>query len=124
MTQPRRFAFRYGIWRPLLSVLGLGPKFSDIAVTPDEVRVRMGWGFRARIPRSSIRSAAPDEDMWGSVGVHGWRGRWLLNGSVHGIVTIRIDPDARARTMGIPVRLHTLHVSVVEPDLLSIFLSS
>ena len=42
--------------------------------------------------------------------------------SVHGIVTIHIDPEARARTLGIPIRLHTLHVSVEEPGLLTVFL--
>ncbi len=48
-------------------------------------------------------------------GVHGWRGRWLVNGSSHGIVVLGIDPPARARTLGLPVRLRELAVSLEDP---------
>ena len=122
MTEPRIFPIRYGRWHLLLAALGMGSRFSDVAVTPDELRVRMGWAFQARIPRSSIQRATADRNMRSGIGVHGWRGRWLVNGSVSGIVTIEIEPRVRARVIGFPVGLHTLHVSVKEPELLAMFL--
>ena len=76
----------------------------------------MGWSFRSRIDESSIERAATDSNKWAGIGVHGWRGRWLVNGSVSGIVTIEIDPPNRARVMGIPIRLRTLHVSLDDPE--------
>ena len=109
------FAFRYGLFRPLLSVLGTGPSLSEVALGSDVVAVRMGWAFRSRIPRSSIRRAYRDQDMYGGIGVHGWRGRWLVNGAVSGIATLEIDPPARARVMGFPIRLRTLHLSLEDP---------
>lgn len=49
-------------------------------------------------------------------GVHGWAGRWLVNGSRSGIVRIDIDPACRAWVLGLPVRLTTVKVSLAEPD--------
>jgi len=110
------FAFRYGLFRPLLVVLGLGPSFADVALEPDRVAVRMGWGFRACIPFGSIRRIYRDRDMRGGIGVHGWRGRWLVNGAVSGIVTLEIDPAVRAWVVGIPIRLRRLHLSLQDPE--------
>jgi hypothetical protein len=100
----------------LLVTLGLGPAESGIEVTPEQLRVQMGWAFQANIPilrvRHVERSVPPLTAGWG---VHGWAGRWLVNGSRQGVVRIEIDPAARATVMGIPVRLTTLLVSVREP---------
>lgn len=99
-----------------LPALGLTRSSSYVEVGPGEVVVRMGWAFHAVVPRTSIRAAAHDHDaVWGW-GVHGWGGRWLVNGSSSGLVRIDIDPPARARTAGVPVSLHTLRVSVEDPD--------
>jgi hypothetical protein len=76
----------------------------------------MGWAFSSVIPRSAVTGARRSADMWWGIGVHGWRHRWLVNGSVHGIVTIEIDPPTRARVIGVRVRLQTLHVSLDDPD--------
>ena len=110
------FAFRYGLFRPLLSVLRAGPSFSEVALDSDFVAVRMGLAFKSHIPRSSIHRVYRDRDMYGGIGVHGWRGRWLVNGAVSGIVTLEIDPPARARVLGFPMRLRTLHVSLEDPE--------
>ncbi len=112
------FGFRYGAFRPLLTVLGMGPRFSSVDLRPDILSVRMGWWFKADIPRSSIAGVGPKRGMGlvGGIGVHGWGGRWLVNGSVKGIVTIDIEPRARGRVMGVPVKLRTLAVSVEEPE--------
>lgn len=66
------FAFRYGLFRPLLVLLGMGRSFADVVLEPDHVVVRMGWGFRARIPRGNIRRLYRDRDMRGRN-----RGAWL-----------------------------------------------
>jgi len=46
--------------------------------------------------------------------VHGFGGRWLVNGSGRGILSIRLNPGQRAYVMGVPVRLRELLVSVAE----------
>ena len=78
----------------------------------------MGWSFRADIPRSSVRSARERGGLVGGIGVHGWRGRWLVNGAATGIVRIEIEPRARAHVLGVPIGLRTLDVSVTEPKAL------
>lgn len=111
-----RFQFRYdGVSGPLLRVLGLGPKFSYIDVADEALTVRMSWGFRATVPRSSVRSATLSTSRLLSRGVHGWNGRWLVNGSGKGLVTIAIEPRARAYCLGVPVRLRQLTVSASTP---------
>lgn len=116
MGEPRTFPFRYGIFRPLLSVLAAGPAFSRVTVDDDRVRVRMGPSFRADIPRGYVRSARPWTGMVTGIGVHGWGGHWLVNGAARGIVRLTIDPPARAYVLGVPVRLRDLAVSVTEPE--------
>ena len=112
----RTFPFRYGLFRPLLSLVGAGPAFSAIQVDGDHLRVRMGFSFRAEIPLASITGVRPFSGLVGGIGVHGWRGRWLVNGAASGIVTIDIEPPARAKVLGVPVRLRTLQVSVESPE--------
>jgi hypothetical protein len=115
----RRFEFRYDRWVGwLMGLLAMGRRFSSIEVAGGEVVVRMGWAFRSRIPRSAVRSVAPDEGRVFGWGVHGWRGSWLVNGSSHGLVRIELDPKVRAWVCGVPVRLRVLRVSLVEPDAL------
>jgi hypothetical protein len=97
--------------------MGMGPARSGIKVTPDQLRVRMGWAFDATIPirdiRHAERSVPPVILGWG---VHGWAGRWLVNGSRQGVVRIDIEPATQGKVIGISVRLATLLVSVVQPE--------
>jgi hypothetical protein len=111
---------RYDRWMLPLSVpFGLGPQHSDVHVENDTLHVSMGWGFEADIPLSSITDAKLNHDRVTSWGVHGWRGRWAVNGSSKGMVEVTIDPPVRARvTAGVPVKLRTLWVSVTDPDAL------
>ena len=77
----------------------------------------MAWGFSADVPRSAIADARRWEGRRPlSIGVHGWRGRWLVNGSRQGLVVIDVDPPHRARVAGVPVSLRELIVSVEHPD--------
>ncbi|HEX8581415.1 MAG TPA: hypothetical protein VF640_03760 [Acidimicrobiales bacterium] len=114
--QGQRFAFRYGVWRWLLVAIGMGPRWSHVDLGPAGLEVRMGWAFRATVPRSSIAGVARRRDTWWGVGVHGGRGRWLVNGSVRGIVAVDVEPPVRARVIGVPVTLRTLLVSLDDPD--------
>ena len=116
MVQAQSFDIRYGAFRPLLSVLGAGPAFSGLDLDGERLRVRMGWSFRTDIPRRSIGGAEPFRGLVGGIGVHGWRGKWLVNGAAKGIVRITIDPPARAYVLGVPVRLRQLDVSVTAPE--------
>ena len=109
------FPIRFGFWKPLLVVAGMGPTQSRVEIDGSVVRVKMGWAFRARIDRPSIVRAVADSNKYAGIGVHGWRGTWLVNGSVSGIVTISIDPPAPARVLGFPIRLRTLYVSLEDP---------
>lgn len=116
MASTQEFAIRYGVFRPLLSVLGGGPGFSGVSLEGDRLRARMGWMFRAEVPRTSITGAERHRGLVGGIGVHGWRGTWLVNGSARGVVSIHIEPPAKARVLGVPVKLRTLQVSVEEPE--------
>ncbi len=96
--------------------LGLLPGQCWVEVDEDEVAVRMGWAFRATIPRSSIWAVELTDRRVFAWGVHGWQGQWLVNGSSRNLVAIEIDPVARARVLGVPTRVLQLRVSVVDPD--------
>jgi hypothetical protein len=101
------------------SVLGLPPSNAYVALDAAHVEVRMGWAFRARFPRSAIASASRLDVRPISRGVHGFAGRWLVNGSAGSILSIRLDPAQRAYVMGMPVRLRELLVSVADPSALA-----
>ena len=112
-----RFEFRFdGLSAVLLKVLGCGPRRSYIEVSDETLRVRLGWSFRATVPRSSIRSAELSTAHPISRGAHGWGGRWLVNGSGKGLVTLTIEPHSRAHAVGFPVKLRQLTVSVQAQD--------
>jgi len=111
-----RFPVRFTGLNKGMAALGLNRRNSYVEVTPDELVVRMGWGFQASLPLASVASVAEDHDpVWGW-GVHGWRGVWLVNGSSSGIVRIGFDPPGRARVLGAPVTLRVLRVAVEDPD--------
>jgi hypothetical protein len=118
VTSSSSLEIRYAaLLKPLLGAMGMGPARSGIKVTPDQLRVRMGWAFDATIPirdiRHAERSVPPVILGWG---VHGWAGRWLVNGSRQGVVRIDIEPATQGKVIGISVRLATLLVSVVQPE--------
>ncbi len=113
----QRHAIRFGRMNAaLLTVLRMGRADSFVEVDDHEVWVHMGAGFSATIPRDSIRSCEPKPYVWWAYGVHGWRGRWVVNGSGHDIVSVKIDPPVRARVLGMPVKLKDLWVSLEDPE--------
>jgi hypothetical protein len=115
-----RFPISFDGWyRVLSSVLGLLPSRSYVSVDAEAVEVRMGWAFRSRFPRSAVESGSELDISPLSRGVHGFGGRWLVNGSGRGIVRIELSPRQRAYVMGFPVRLESLLVSVAQPSALA-----
>jgi hypothetical protein len=104
-----------GWYRPLSTLVGLPPATSYVEIDDAQIEVRMGWGFRARFPRTAVASVPTYEGFVVSRGVHGFAGRWLVNGSGRGIVRIQLNPTQRAHVAGFPVRLRELLVSVDEP---------
>ena len=112
----RQFPISFGSWyRILSSALGLAPAGSYVALVGDRVDVRMSWAFRATFPRSAIVSVLPSDVRPFSRGVHGFGGRWLVNGSSDGILSITLNPIQHAYVLGVRVRLRELLVSVAEP---------
>jgi hypothetical protein len=111
-----RFTISYNTFlRPLLGILGLGPRWSRVDVADGVITVRMGWAFSARIPVSDVATASQTNGPVFGWGVHVWRGRWLVNGSSQGIVTLSLEPRSKARAVGIPVRPRQLSVSLEDP---------
>ena len=110
---------RFDSWyKPLATPLGLGPGRSDVSVAGGVLHVSMGWGFSADIPLASITEAKPASGPFLGWGVHGWRGRWLVNGSSKGVVELTIDPPVQAKICGVTTALRTLLVSVTDPGAL------
>lgn len=110
-------------WTPLLVVCGMPPNAAYLDIGPESVRVRMGVGFRAEFSRASIRCPRRFRNKV-SVGVHGGRGGWLVNGAQGPLVAFGLDPPSQARVYGVPVRLRELAVSVDDPDALIAELSA
>lgn len=72
--------------------------------------------FTSTLSRSSITSASSwSVPVWGW-GAHGWRGRWLVNGSYKGIVVLDIEPSGRGRVLGFPVKVRELALSLEDPQ--------
>ena len=56
----------------------------------------MSWAFRAKFPKSAVMEVVNFRPVV-SVGVHGWRGRWLVNGANRPIAVVRLS-EPRAGT--------------------------
>ncbi len=112
-----RFPLRFDAWyRALSSTLLLPPSKAYVEVQDDRIAVRMAWAFRAEFPRAAVRAASELHKHPLSRGVHGWGGRWLVNGSGDRIVVIDLQPSQHGFVAGFPVRLRQLMVSVEEPE--------
>jgi hypothetical protein len=85
--------------RALMTAFGAGRKAPLVKMSPSTVYVRMGWAFRATIPRESVASARPlnRDELRGPFrisvlrGVNYWGGTALVNGAGTGLVDITLD---------------------------------
>ena len=99
---------------------GGGPGRGGVEVGSIVLRVRMA-DFHLDIPRSSVRSAARSaRSVRGTIGVHGGRGRWLVNGSYNGLVELAIEPPCytsrQPSTLFLRSKVSSLTISLVDPD--------
>jgi hypothetical protein len=107
-----RIPIRYSKpWSWLLPLLGLPRNFSYLEIDGDTIRVRMSWAFRARFTRGDISTVGTHRPVV-SIGAHGFRGRWLVNGAHRPIASVKLALPGRARVFGFPVKLRELLVSV------------
>jgi hypothetical protein len=98
-------------WTWLLTLCAIPPRTAFIELDGETVRVRMGLAFRTSFGRSDI-SGIEARGPVVSVGVHGWRGRWLVNGANRPIARIVLAVPTHAFVLGFRVRLSELLVSV------------
>jgi len=121
MPSPVRFPISFEpAYATLSRSLFISPDDSHVEIDGDEVAVRMAWAFRARFERARVVRAEPlGKRVPLTRGVHGWAGRWLVNGAGDGILSIDLDPRQRGYVMGFPVRLRQLRVSVADPGALA-----
>jgi hypothetical protein len=99
---------------------GGGPGRGGVAVDSTVLRVRMA-DFHLDIPRSSVRSVTRSaRSVQGTIGVHGRRGRWLVNGSYNGLVELAIEPPCytprQLSTLFLRSKVSSLTISLVDPD--------
>ena len=99
---------------------GGGPGRGGVEVNSAVLRVRMA-DFHLDIPRGAVRSAARSEHQTrGTIGVHGGRGSWLVNGSHDGLVELVIDPPCylprQLSTVFRKMEVSSLIISLVDPD--------
>jgi hypothetical protein len=113
-----RFPIRFEpFFRVVMGAVLMGPSQSYVELDGADVHVRMSWGFRSRFPRSSVASCKQGVDgLILGVGVHGFGGRWLVNGSLSGLVTLKLAPEQRAHVLGFPVKLRVLMLSLEAPE--------
>ena len=56
----------------------------------------------------------------GTIGVHGGRGRWLMNGSYNGLVELAIEPPCytsrQPSTLFLRSKVSSLTISLIDPD--------
>ena len=110
---------RFSRW--VLSLFGMGPRRSGVWIGGGRVQIRLGWAFRLDASASSVtgiesvKESVPRRFVAG-VGVHGWGRSWRVNGATDPIVRIRFDPWPRARVIMVPLRVHTVEVSVEDTD--------
>lgn len=111
-----RFPIRFdAVYAALSAALLIPPSRSFLEVGPGGVRIQMAWAFRATFPASAVASVRDYDRAPLSRGVHGFAGRWLVNGSGRSIVAITLRSPQRAYVCGFPVRLRELMVSVEDP---------
>jgi hypothetical protein len=113
-----RIPIRYGSpWRWLLTFLLIPARFSYIKIDRDEVKIRMGGAFRTKFPRRDVTDVANHRPVV-SVGAHGWKGRWIVNGAHRPIAMIRLAQPVPGRMIGFPVTVREIWVSVDNRDVL------
>ena len=114
-----RIPIRFGRLGWLLRTLGMPRRGTYLELDEATLIVRGGIWFKARIPRETILSVDPGPDRPWSIGVHGWRDAWIVNGAAAPMARFTIDPPAPARSLVFRIGLRELEVSVDDPQALA-----
>jgi hypothetical protein len=107
-------------WWPLLIVSGILPSSPRyVALEDSVVRVRLGR-LETRFPRASVKAAQRVRGDFGwSIGWHvvfvGTKAL-IVNGSLAGMVEVRVEPPLVARSLIVPVNCEYVRFSLEEPD--------
>jgi len=117
---PAQFTISFTNWmRVLMAAVLAGPRHCAVTVSSDHLDVHMGvggWAFATSVHRSSIVDVRRvNRPVW-AWGAHGWRGRWLVNGSGDGLVQVTIDPPQHGRCLVFAIKLRQLTLSLDDPD--------
>ena len=112
---------RYDRWfRPLATVIGLGPKWTTIRADDDTLHVRCGWAFRLDVPLKDIKSARLIAERPIAWGVHTTGEYWYVNGSRDGIVELKFAHPVTSKSVqfqaGTWAEVHRLYISLEDPD--------
>jgi hypothetical protein len=99
---------------------GGGPGRGGVVLDSTMLRVLVP-GFRLDIPRASVRSATRSARRIGrTIGVHGGRGHWLVNGSYNGLVELTIEPPCytprQPSTLFRKMKVSSLTISLIDSD--------
>lgn len=104
----------------MLGLLGVGPGKAYVQVDDDTVHARLGWAGSVTIPRENIASVERVDRIpwWLGYGMHGsLRGTWAINGSGgEGAVKLTLNEQSSGKVIGMPVRAHTVYLSLEKPD--------
>lgn len=108
-----RIPIRYSkAWSFVLDLVLLPPHSAYLEIDDATVRVRMGYAFDATFARADVFAVGEWPTAVVSIGVHGRRGRWLVNGASRPIARITMARPVRAHVLGVAVKLSELLVSV------------
>jgi len=102
------------------TIAGGGPGRSGAEVDANQIRIRVP-GFNLDIPRECVQSAERSfANLHGTSGVHGGRGKWLVNGAQDGLVELILAPPCyTSRSLATLARrapVRSLTLSLVDPD--------
>ena len=91
-------------------------RLEEIVDVPADAACGAQSGGQLQALEARIAGGQHHADMFGGWGAHGWRGRWLVNGSSAGIVQLDLEPRQRAWLLSIwPLTLRVLYVSLDDP---------
>lgn len=112
---------RYDRWyRPLATVMGLGPNRTMIRVSDDALQIRHGWAFCLDIPLEKIASVRAMSRRPFTWGVHSGGDLWMVNASRSGIVEITLARPVTSKSVKLQSNswgeVRTLCLSLVDPD--------
>jgi hypothetical protein len=115
------FAMRYDRWyRPLATVMGMGPKRTMIRVAGNMLHVKHGWAFQLDVPLDTITFARRISRRPSSWGVHSGGDVWMVNASRDGIVELKLARPLTSKSVKLQSNrwgeVRSLYLSLTDPD--------